>query len=428
MKAEICNPELIEKYKMSNKYFTRTRKQTFSTTLLLMMNFLRKSLSLEIENFVKHIKIFIGNNKLTCFTKSAFVQCRNKIHPEVFKHLNNRLINEFYTDNDASIKLWKGFRLLSVDGSRMTLPNTDELREEYGQTKNQNPTGVTQARVSVLYDVLNNFVLDGQLTPLSVGELPSAIKHLQCTRSKDLIIYDRGYPSFKLIFEHYHRNIDFVIRAKKDFNNEIIAFYEGGTKTKIVKIYPGKNTKISDKPYNYKTHQMVRLVRVELPNGESEILITSLLDNVKYPSKIFKDLYFQRWGVEKFYDEFKNKLKAEHFSGYSKHSILQDFYVALFVSNIQSLIVGEINEELQIKSKTKYVYKVNNNLSYGLLKDRIVTLFYSDTKTETIFSELKELFNKHLIPIRPDRKFKRHKDKYRSRQKPKVPKNMKDTL
>jgi len=68
------------------------------------------------------------------------------------------------------------------------------------------------------------------------------------------------------------------------------------------------------------------------------------LDDKKYPSKIFKNLYFQRWGVEKFYDEFKNKLKVEHFSGYSKHSILQDFYVALFVSNIQSLIVGEINE------------------------------------------------------------------------------------
>lgn len=393
-----------------------------------MMNFLRKSLSLEIENFVKHLKVFIGNNKLTCFSKSAFVQCRKKIHPEVFIHLNQTLINEFYTDNEASIKLWKGFRLLSVDGSRMTLPNTEELKNEYGQTKNQSSSGVVQARVSVLYDVLNNFVLDGQLTPLSVGELSSAIKHLEYSRANDLIIYDRGYPSFQLIFEHYRQNIDFVIRAKKDFNNEVIAFYKSGHTTKIVKIYPGKNTKISDKRYNHQTYHMVRLVRVELPSGEAEILITSLLGNKKYPSKIFKNLYFQRWGVEKFYDEFKNKLKAEHFSGYSKHNILQDFYVALFVSNIQSLTVGEINEELQVNTKTKYVYKVNNNLSYGLLKDRIVTLFYSDTKTEVIFSELKELFSKHLIPIRADRKFERHKDKYRNRQKPKVPKNMKDTL
>ena len=112
------------------------------------------------------------------------MQCRNKIHPEVFKDLNNTLINEFYTDNDASIKLWRGFRLLSVDGSRMTLPNTEELRDEYGQTKNQSSSGIVQARVSVLYDVLNKFVLDGKLAPLWVGELTSAIKHLDCTRPK----------------------------------------------------------------------------------------------------------------------------------------------------------------------------------------------------------------------------------------------------
>ena len=119
-----------------------------------MMNFLRKSLSLEIENFVKHFKVLIGNNKLSSFSKSAFVQCRNKISPEVFVHLNKTLIHQFYTDNEDSVKLWEGFRLLSVDGSSLRLPNTEALSNEYGQTKNQHSEGVVQARVSVLYDVL----------------------------------------------------------------------------------------------------------------------------------------------------------------------------------------------------------------------------------------------------------------------------------
>ncbi len=393
-----------------------------------MMNFLRKSLSLEIENFVNHIKSLVGTNMFSRFTKSAFVQCRSKIHPEVFKHLSNKLIEEFYTDNDASIKLWEGFRVLSVDGSRMTLPNTKELACEYGKTKNQSKTSVVQARVSVLYDVLNKYVIDGILSPLSVGEANSAIRHLEFTNPKDLVIYDRGYPSFRLIFEHYQRNIDFLIRVKKDFNNKTIAFYSNGKSSEIVKIYPGKNTKITDKPYSKDTHQEIRLVRVELSGGESEILMTSLKNVTAFPNSIFKELYFKRWGVETFYDEFKNKLKAEHFSGYSKHCILQDFYAALFVSNVQSLIIGDINDELRQNASTKYEYKVNNNLSYGFLKDRIVTLFFSGTDTETIMDELKELFKKHLVPIRPNRKFDRQKDKYRNRQKPKVPKNMKDSL
>ena len=197
----------------------------------------------------------------------------------------------------------------------------------------------------------------------------------------------------------------------------------------IVKIRPRKNTKLLDKAYNKDTFKEVRLIRVELASGEIEILISSLFDSEKYPDSIFKDLYFLRWGIETFYDELKNKIKAEHFSGYSQHSILQDFYTALFVSNVQSLIVGEINDELaDAPTATQYQYKVNSSLSYGFLKDRIITLFFSDKEMGIIVSELKELFKKHTVPIRPNRKYARDIDKYRKRGRPKLLKNNKDAF
>jgi len=232
-----------------------------------------------------------------------------------------------------------------------------------------------------------------------------------------------------LIYEHFHKNIDFLIRVKADFSHVIRQFYQSGLSTDIVKIYPGKNTKLSDKSYCKDTFKEVRLVKVELSTGEAEILITSLLDEQKYPDSLFKELYFLRWCIETFYDEIKNKIKVEHFSGYSQHSILQDFYAALFVSNVQSLIVGEINDELANESKQhKYQYKVNSNLSYGFLKNRIITLFFSDKEMDIIISELKELFKKHIIPVRPNRKYERKTDKYRKRGKPKLLKNKKDAL
>jgi hypothetical protein len=122
-----------------------------------MMNFLTKSLPIEIENFVSHLKQSCGLIHFKSFTKSAFVQCRKKIQPEVFKKLSGMLIDEFYTDNELGIKLWNGFRVLAVDGSSITLPFTKELKKIYGLTKNQTNTGVVQARVSVLYDVLNKY-------------------------------------------------------------------------------------------------------------------------------------------------------------------------------------------------------------------------------------------------------------------------------
>ena len=98
-----------------------------------MLNLLRKSLSLEIENFTNFLKL--GSLKKS--TKSAFVQARMKIMPEVFEHLSQTLVDEFYTDNDSAIKLWNNFRLLAVDGSRITLPFTKELKHIYGEVENK---------------------------------------------------------------------------------------------------------------------------------------------------------------------------------------------------------------------------------------------------------------------------------------------------
>ena len=409
--------------------FTRNRKQSFHSTIVFMINFLTKSLSVEITNFISFIKYNMPGATINGFTKSAFVQYRKKIKAEVFKSLSDSLIKEFYTDNDESIKLWNGFRLLAVDGSRLVLPDTAELESIYGRTRNQSETGVVQARISVLYDVLNRFAIDGVLAPLSTGESVLALNHLAFAKTKDLIIYDRGYPSFNLIYEHFEKGVDFLIRVKADFSNITREFYQSGLQSAIARMQPGKNIKLSDKSYSNNTFKEVRLVRVELPDGEAEILITSLFDSKKYPDSIFKELYFLRWGVETFYDELKNKIKIEHFSGYSEHCILQDFYAALFVSNVQSLIVGEINDELAKNSTgNKYQYKVNNNLSYGFLKDRIISLFFSDKEMDVIVSELKELFKKHTVPIRPYRKYDRNTGKYRKRDKPKLLKNNKNTF
>jgi len=394
--------------------------------VLFLVNLSTKSLSLEIENFVK---LFNTPLNIKAFTKSAFVQYRKKIKPNLFKDLARAIVDEFYTDNDLGVKLWNGFRLLGVDGSRLTLPHTKELKKIYGQTKNRSDNGVVQARLSVLYDVINNYVIDGILSPLKIGEGKLALQHLNHVKENDLVIYDRGYPSFNLMYEHIKLKVNFVIRAKVGFSNITKAFIDSGKTTQIVDIYPGKNKSYKDKEYDNKTSIQVRLIRVELASGEVELLISSLLNSKKYKSKIFKELYYKRWGVELFFDELKNKLKVEYFSGYSNQSILQDFYAAIFISNVQTLLVSELEDEINEKTKgNKYKYKVNNNLSYGFLKDRVVTLFFSKNDMEDTITELKFLFKKHLVPVRPNRSNSRDTDKYRKRLKPKVTKNLRDAF
>ena len=262
-----------------------------------------------------------------------------------------------------------------------------------------------------------------------MGERALGLLHLAKTQVNDLIIYDRGYPSYDFINTHCIKNIDYLMRVKVSFSGITKAFVSSNKKSQIVEIFPGKNAIISDKIYDKNTPIKVRLLRVELPSGETELLITSLLDSKKYPTKIFKELYFKRWGVEIFYDELKNKLKVAYFSGYSNQSILQDFNAAIFISNVQTLIVSDLEDEIieQTKSR-KLTYKINTNLSYGFLKNKIVTLFFSNSDRENIVKQLKILFKQELVPIRPNRSYERNTRKYIRREKPKVTKNQKDSI
>ena len=394
-----------------------------------MLNFLTRSLSIEIVNFLSFLKR--KDIAQETFSKSAFVQARKKIKPEVFKHLNQRIIEEFYKDNSGVLRQFDNLRILAMDGSRLTLPFTKELEEIYGQTKNQTNTYIVQTKACVLYDLLNEICINGVLSSIDTDERTQAKQLLEHCQANDLIIYDRGYPSFELIYEHYQKNLHFLMRMPLDFSQVVKDFLASGKTSQIVEIKPGQKKSFENKPYTKSSTLKIRLLRITLNSGGIEVLATSLLDSKHYGNEVFKELYFKRWKIETYYDELKNKLKIEEFSGYSNQSILQDFYSTLFVSNIQTLIENEINEEIEKESETKnikYQYKINTTLSYGFMKDRILELFFTKNDMNDIINELKELFKKHLIPIRPNRKFERKIGKYRTRTKPIVTKNQKNSL
>ena len=389
----------------------------------------KKSLQLELYNFIQSLSL----KKINHVTNSAYNQARMKIKPEIFKHFIAELNREFYSDNDERIVLYKGFRMLACDGSFFNLPFVPSLVQKYGTTSNQFDAEVLNARCSILYDLENNMIVGGALASYKTGEREMLLTLLNENKKngfKELVILDRGYPSFDLAYELKKRKMDFLMRIKSDFSGAVSDFVQGDKQDDIIELQPGKNTNFFEKLYTRKTAITVRLVKVLLESGEVEILMTSLLNAKEYDLSLFKELYFKRWGIETLYDKLKNKLKIEDFTGYSETSILQDFYCTLFLSNVQSLLVSEANDELKMQHITdkKYEYKVNTNLSIGFIKTRIIDLFLKESDEEETLKELEGLFLKTLIPIRPNRSYERNPNKYRKRVKPKITKNYRTAL
>ena len=78
LREEIFSKEIISDYRVNEQDFTRKRKQPFGQVVLFMMNLLKKSMALEINNFLEHLNSKLDFQKVESFTLSAFVQKRKK--------------------------------------------------------------------------------------------------------------------------------------------------------------------------------------------------------------------------------------------------------------------------------------------------------------------------------------------------------------
>jgi hypothetical protein len=359
-----------------------------------MLNMVKKSLQLELDSFFEKVL-----DKGFSVTKQAYHEARQKIKPEIFIEMNNYLCRMAYQEAEDGYERWNGYRLSAIDGSVLQLPDTIELREAFGCIKNQNAE-VARASAACIYDVVNKIVLQSKIDRYDVSEkvIAQALINelLQDRKDKECILFDRGYPSAELIAYLFERQIDFVMRAKRNFSNDVM---KAKNEDQVILIN-----------YNKKSYK-VRVVRLMLESGQEEILLTSLLDG-KFTVTVLKELYFKRWGIETKYDELKNRLEIENFTGTNKVAIEQDFYASIYVSNMIELVRAQKNDNIKEKNKLKglkYEYKTNLSILTGVFKDKFVRMLLEDSpkKREKIFDSIMKQISKCVIPIRPERKNER---------------------
>ncbi len=400
-------PELKELFTGKPSDFSRNRKLTFDRTIFLIINMLKRSLAIEVREFFE----LIGNENISC-SKAAFTIQRKKLKSSFFELWNKLLVDCFYNYYGENVKKWNNFLLIGVDGSTAYLFNKQEVKNYFGVQENQF-TQTPIARVMKFYDVLNKINIFSKICSIKISEQAIVSNHLEKLPENSLSIYDRGFPSFSLMYLliNQERTRHFVMRCKSCFNKQVIAFVNSSQDDIIVEMFPNDNA--IEKIYQYKysvskkTSIKVRMVKVVLNTGEIEVLLTNLYNQQTYKTDCFKELYFMRWGIETSYGEDKNAQQLEQFSGHSVWSIEQDFYALIFVANIQSLIEKQCEPFLEKKNKERvHNYKINKNISIGSMKNKIVKLFLTEDP-EGILLYLQNLFEQHIEPIRPNRSYSR---------------------
>lgn len=404
--------EMRDRHRYRKEDFTRNRRLSFCMVLVLILRKGMKSIQVMLNEFFSKFS-------LPPISKVAFCKARLKLSHTAFIELNNKAVVEVYYRENDFLK-YKGLRVLAIDGSVISLPESDDLAESFGEISHTDGVSTIigkrpYARGSVMYDVINRIAIDSTLEKAKAYEVDIAIQHLEKATSLDLIIFDRGYASFRMVAELASRKIKFLIRCSKASFKIAQEMYEGlGKDSQIADIEPPKDKRKEIKLKGLPTEVRVRFVRVQLDTGENEILVTNLLSETDFPTQDFKELYWKRWGVETFYGVVKTRLCLENFTGFSAESVRQDFYSTIFLTGLETILTEDA-EDILSQKQVNNPQQVNKAVSFNAIKNQAMEILSGKGSEKEISEKLTVLFLTNPTTKRPNRKLcSRRKENCRS--------------
>jgi len=407
-------------YVLEENRFIKNRKMSFNDSVFYLLGNKGKTSALELKEFNELI-----NGELTMPpSKQNWSQQRTYISPLIFKDSNKISMTRIYSEGLDELETFKGLLVFAIDGSQFNIPNTPTTHEEFevdlkAFKKNESP----KARVSVLSDVKNHFIIDSTIQPFKYTEEILATENIENAKeiidfSKSIIIFDRYYASTELIMQLLERNAYFIFRLKKDTYKNERNKMKTADEFIDININANRTQNIKNKDLKQKAKEIgrlhLRITDVELENGEIESLLTNLPKEIAFANEL-KELYGQRWEIEKTYDVLKNKLHIENFTGKRKITIEQDFYSEILMYN--TLIGYRTEANRKLPENKKKDYKIDTNILAGTLKNDLIKIVYTEDEEKRL--KLEDIIYKtairNLIPI---------KEKKKTERKPKKPKKL----
>ena len=151
----------LDESRFKPQYFTRKRVLPFHNLLQYLLSMHKTSSQAALNKFLER--------KDKTMSQQALSKARSKFDHTPFLKLFKSVRDAFYGAKYLpTLHKFHDKFLVAIDGSETPLPNLPAPREKFGGTgaKASSPT----ARMSIAYDVLNDFIIDADFTPLSISE------------------------------------------------------------------------------------------------------------------------------------------------------------------------------------------------------------------------------------------------------------------
>jgi hypothetical protein len=414
LRAKLRQSSFLDRHRVRPQDFTRDCQLTFTVVMLGVLQKTVKSIQRHLHEFLDELS---AGELFEPVTSGAWTHARAKLKHSAFVELNRECLLPVIYGAERSIQRWRGHRLLGIDSSLLRLPNQAEVGEVFGWVEISNQGGATgtrypEARISVVYDLLNRICLEARLEKGTLGEVALAIEQLSAAQTGDVLINDRGFSGYRYLAEVCQRGAHFISRCSRgSFRaaQDLFALNRAN-QSRVVWLFAPADQQAECKRAGLPLKMAVRFVSLRLPSGELEVLATSLLDEELYPTKEFLSVYHGRWEHETFHLMLKGRLDLENFTGLTVEAVRQDFHAAVLLCNLESVLTEPAQVLLSESGQAESLpLRVNRSVSYHALKEQLLELLYRDIPAAEVVSKLMQMFVGSPVTVRADRRVPRRR-------------------
>lgn len=339
----------LEDYRVANHFVRRS-----ALPMEKMVKFLLYSPKTSLSNKLEQLRENLPDLDFPSVSKHALSKARYGIRYELFQEFFEHSAN-FYYEHIMERKLWNDrYHIFAIDGSTHEVPSSKSTFKEFGKQSDQKNPDLywSMALASVLYDVLEDVIVDAAIEKQFYSEREMSLRHLARLfdlglENDSIVIFDRGYYSAEIYQEWVTAGCKVLMRLKKP--NRLCSL-DGDDVLDRVNAPDG--TKID-----------CRVIKYTLSSGEIEYLITA---------------------------------------------VRQDFYIVMLQANLASLIKHQADEIISssAKSESKYIYAANRIFIIGKVCRNLlrwITIQISQSQLDEIVLEA----SKKRSQVRPGRSCKR---------------------
>jgi hypothetical protein len=278
--------------------------------------------------------------------KSAFAAARQRLGPRPLRLLF-RATSGPIADASTPGAYYKGLRVMAIDAVSMDAPDTPANRRAFGGSSNRGNDGrivegaYPRPTLCLLEEAGTHMVCEALVRKFKCDEVAAGAALLRRVLPGSLVLGDRRYYARSLVVECMRQGVAFLVRVSSQPRfTRLRNLPDGSFLARIERDHTGQK---------HMPQMAVRVIVYTLDDpmraghGEIHRLVTTLMDDVRYPAAELVELYHQRWEIEISNDEVKThqlaKSRPTCLRSLTPSGIVQELYGLLLAYNAVRLLM-----------------------------------------------------------------------------------------